>query len=134
MRPAPQLREVQLWNLGIYFQDRNPPQPALVRPLDRSPVQARAERESASTLKARAKLERENREAERKKELREQAKLDPLMMFKTSDEYLEWEESGIPTVDAPGNVVAKSKRKKLAKEWEKQKMMHEEWVATNQEV
>ncbi|KAF1916858.1 cysteinyl-tRNA synthetase [Ampelomyces quisqualis] len=127
-----QLRDVHLWNLGIYLEDRNNSQPALVRPLDKSLVEARAERESASTAKARAKLERETREAEREKELRERAKIDPLLMFRTSDEYLEWDESGIPTVDAAGNVVTKSKRKKLVKEWEKQKKMHDEWLVTQQ--
>ena len=127
-----QLRDVHLWNLGIYLEDRNNPQPALVRPLDKSLVEARAERESASTAKAKAKLERETREAERENELRERAKVDPLVMFRTLDEYSEWDESGIPTVDAAGNVVTKSKRKKLVKEWEKQKKMHEEWLATQQ--
>jgi cysteinyl-tRNA synthetase len=58
------------------------------------------------------------------------AKVEPLSMFRISDEYLEWDESGIPTVDAAVNVVTKSKRKKLVKEWEKQKKMHEEWLAT----
>lgn len=92
-------------------------------------IEAHAERESAGTTKAKAKLEQEAREAEREKELRERAKVDPLLMFRTSDEYLEWDESDIPTVDAAGNVVSKNRRKKLAKEWEKQKKRHEEWLA-----
>jgi cysteinyl-tRNA synthetase len=127
-----QLRDVHLWNLGIYLEDRNNSQPALVRPLDKSLVEARAERESASTAKAKLKLEREIREAEREMELRERAKIDPLLMFRISDEYSTWDESGIPTVDAAGNEVTKSRRKKLVKEWEKQRKMHEEWVATQQ--
>jgi cysteinyl-tRNA synthetase len=127
-----QLRDIHLWNLGIYLEDRDNPQPALVRPLDKLLIQARAEQESASTAKANAKLEREAREAEREKELRELAKVDPLLMFKTSDEYLEWDENGIPTVDSAGNVVSKNRRKRLVKEWEKQKKSHEEWLATQQ--
>ncbi|KAK0745173.1 cysteinyl-tRNA synthetase [Apiosordaria backusii] len=126
-----QLRDVHLWNLGIYLEDRNSPQPALVRPLDKLLIEARAEQESAGIAKAKAKLEQEAREAEREKELRERAKVDPLVMFRTSD-YLEWDESGIPTVDAAGDVVSKNRRKKLAKEWEKQKKLHEEWLATQQ--
>jgi len=126
------LRDVHLWNLGIYLEDRNNPQPALVRPLDKLLIEARPERESAGTAKANAKLEQEAREAEREKEVRERAKIDPLLMFRTSDEYLEWDESGIPTVDAAGNVVPKNRRKKLVKEWEKQKKRHEEWLATQQ--
>jgi cysteinyl-tRNA synthetase len=94
-------------------------------------IEARAEQESASTAKAKAKLEQEAREAERDREERERSKADPLLMFRTS-EYLEWDESGIPTVDAVGNVVSKNKHKKLVKEWEKQKKRHEEWLATQQ--
>ncbi|KAF1951880.1 cysteinyl-tRNA synthetase [Byssothecium circinans] len=108
--------------------------PALVRPLDTLLIEARAERESASTTKAKAKLEQENKKAEREAELRERAKLDPLLMFRTSDEYSEWDESGIPTMDAAGNTVSKNRRKKLVKEWEKQKETHEEWLATQQAV
>ncbi len=125
-----QLRDVHLWNLGIYLEDRNSPHPALVRPLDKLLVEARAEQESAGAAKAKAKLGQEAREAEAEKELRERAKVDPLLMFKTSGEYSEWDESGIPTVDAAGTVVSKNKRKKLIKEWEKQKTRHEEWLAT----
>lgn len=125
-----QLRDVHLWNLGIYLEDRNSPQPALVRPLDTSLIEARAERDSARTAKATAKLEQEARKATREAELRERAKVDPRVMFTTSDEYADWDESGIPTVDAAGIAVSKNRRKKLAREWEKQKEMHEEWLAT----
>ncbi|KFY46120.1 hypothetical protein V494_00608 [Pseudogymnoascus sp. VKM F-4513 (FW-928)] len=126
-----QFRDVHLWNLDIYLEDRNN-QSALVRPLDKLLIQARAERELAGTVRAKAKLEQETREAEREKELRERAKVDPLLMFRTSDEYLKWDEDGIPIVDAAGNVVPKSRRKKLVKEWEKQKKRHEEWLVTQQ--
>ncbi|KAJ4286551.1 hypothetical protein N0V90_013251 [Kalmusia sp. IMI 367209] len=86
-----QFRDVHLWNLGIYLEDRNHPQPALVRRLDKLLVQARAERESAGTAKARAKVEKEARDAEKEKRLRERAMVDPLLLFRTSDEYSEWE-------------------------------------------
>ncbi|KAJ8127905.1 hypothetical protein O1611_g5731 [Lasiodiplodia mahajangana] len=127
-----QLRDVHLWNLDIYLEDRNNARPALVRPLDKWLIEARAEQESASAAKAKAKLEQEAREAEKENELRELAKLDPLLMYMNETEYSEWDESGIPTVDAEGNAVSKNKRKKLVKEWEKQKKRHEEWLATQQ--
>jgi cysteinyl-tRNA synthetase len=66
------------------------------------------------------------------RELQERAKVDPLLMFRDPAEYLEWDESGIPTVDAAGNVESKNRRKKLLKEWEKQKKRHEEWLAMQQ--
>ena len=125
-----QLRDTHLSNLGIYLEDRTSPQPALVRPLDKLLVQAREERESVIAEKAKAKLEREAKEAEAERELRELAKIDPLLMFRASDEYSEWDENGIPTVDAAGTAISKNRRKKLVKEWEKQKKRHEEWLAT----
>ncbi|KAJ5291291.1 hypothetical protein N7478_000542 [Penicillium angulare] len=124
-----QLRDVHLWNLGIYLEDRNN-QAALVRPLDKLLVEARAEQESASAAKAKVKLEKEAKEAEREKELRERAKIDPLQMFRTSDEFSQWDENGIPTVDSAGTEVSKSRRKKLVKDWERQKKIHEQWLAT----
>lgn len=127
-----QFRDVQLWNLGIYLEDRNISQPALVRPLDKSIIEARAERESAGAAKAKAKLEQEAREEERQKELRERAKIDPLLMFRASTEYSQWDENGIPTVDAAGNALSKNRRKKLIKDWERQKKQHEEWLRTQQ--
>jgi cysteinyl-tRNA synthetase len=127
-----QLRDVHLWNLGIYLEDRDNLKPALVRPLDKLLIEARAEQELAGTAKAKAKLAQEAKEVEREEELRERAKINPLLMFRTSDQYLEWDESGIPTMDAEGNVVSKNRRKKLVKEWEKQKKRHEEWLATQQ--
>ncbi|TPX18597.1 uncharacterized protein E0L32_002454 [Thyridium curvatum] len=134
-----QLRDVHLWNLGICLEDRtNPhdpsPQPALVRPLDASLIEARAERESASTAKAKAKLEQAAREAEREREQLERSKVDPKMLFRTNGEYSEWDEDGIPTVDAAGNEISKSKRKKLVKEWEKHKQGHEKWLATQRDT
>lgn len=126
-----QLRDTHLWDLGIYLEDRNS-QPALVRPLDKLLVEAREERESAAIVKAKAKLEQDAREAEKEKELRERAKVDPVLMFRGAVEYKEWDDMGIPTVDAAGDAVPKSRRKKLVKEWERQKKIHEAWLATQQ--
>jgi cysteinyl-tRNA synthetase len=127
-----QLRDTHLWNLGIYLEDRDPPLPAMVRPVDKALVAARAEREAIATAKAEAKARREAEEAEKKRLLAEKAKVSHLEMFKTA-EYTEWDENGIPTKDANGEV-AKSKKKKLIKEWEKQKKLHEEWLAGQQKA
>ncbi|KAK4224062.1 hypothetical protein QBC38DRAFT_515729 [Podospora fimiseda] len=112
------------------LEDRNSPRPALVRPLDKSIVEARAERETAGAAKAKAKLEQEAKEADAAKELLERAKVDPAVMFHNTDEYSEWDENGIPTIEVGNKTVSKNKRKKLVKEWEKEKKRHEEWLAT----
>ncbi|KAI5247422.1 hypothetical protein E4T43_01941 [Aureobasidium subglaciale] len=119
-----QLRDTHLWNLNIYLEDRDQSS-AMVRPLDASLVAAREEREAIIAAKKKAK----EAEAERVKALQEKAKIDPATMFKTK-EFSEWDEAGVPTKDAEGKEVAKSRRKKLVKEWERQIKAHDEWLAS----
>jgi cysteinyl-tRNA synthetase len=123
-----QLRDTHLWNLGVYLEDRDPPLPALVRPVDRFLRNTRAAREAAAAEKAEARRRREADEAEKKRQLAEKAKLSHRDMFRTA-EFSEWDAEGLPTRDAEGKEVAKSRRKKLVKEWERQKALHEKWVA-----
>ena len=117
------LRDTVLWNLDIYLEDREN-QPALVRPLSASLRQERRDREallaSKSSAKEKAKADAEAAE----KEKLEKGKLSHLEMFRTS-EYSEWDPEGLPTKDAEGNEVAKNRGKKLKKDWEKQKKLHE---------
>ena len=51
-------------------------------------------------------------------------------MFRTA-EFKEWDEDGIPTKDAEGVEITKSRRKKLVKDWSRQKAQHEGWLARN---
>lgn len=121
-----QLRDTHLWNLDIYLEDRDR-QPAMVRPVDKTVKEARLEREQAAAAKAAAKAQREAEEAEKKKLQDEKAKLSHLEMFKT-EEFLAWDENGIPTKDAKGEEVTKSRQKKLQKDWTRQKKLHEDWL------
>ncbi|GAB1311613.1 cysteine--tRNA ligase [Madurella fahalii] len=125
-----QLRDTHLWNLGIYLEDRDPPLPAVVRPVDRFLRNTRAAREADAAAKAEARRKREEEEAERKRVLAEKAKKSHLELFRT-DEFSEWDSDGIPLKDASGTEISKSRRKKLVKEWEKQKALHEAWLAAN---
>ena len=118
-----QLRNTQLWNLGIYIEDREN-QPPLVRPVDKELIAAREERVTREEAKKAAQIERERQERERL----EQGKLDPKEMFKT-DEYSSWDTDGFPTRDADGQPVGKSKEKKLRKLQERQSKLHEAWRA-----
>lgn len=122
-----QLRDTRLWDLDIYLEDRDPPLPALVRPIDKTIKQAREEREQAAAAKAAQKARRDAEEAEKKRLQDEKAKLSHLEMYKT-EEYAEWDENGIPTKDSKGEEVTKSRRKKLQKDWERQKKLHEDWL------
>lgn len=121
-----QLRDIHLWSLDIYLEDRDR-QPALVRPVDKAVKEARLEREQAVAAKAAAKAHREAEEAEKKRLQDEKAKQSHLEMFKTA-EFSAWDENGMPTKDAKGEEIAKSKQKKLQKDWARQKKLHEDWL------
>ncbi|TID23062.1 putative cysteinyl-trna synthetase [Venturia nashicola] len=123
---ADRLRDLKLWDLDIYLEDRDG-LPALVRPVDNTLRTQRAEKENLAQAKIAAKAKREAEEAEKKKAMEEKAKIDPKELFKT-DEYSEWNEEGLPTKMKDGKEVTKNQLKKLGKEWEKQKKLHEEWV------
>jgi cysteinyl-tRNA synthetase len=126
---ADDLRNIKLWDLGIYLEDRDD-LPALVRPLDATLVNARKEKEAAAVAKAEAKRKLLADQAAKQQKLNEQAQISPLEMFRTS-EYTEWDADGLPTKDNEGKEVAKSKRKKLVKMWEKQKKLFDEHKANS---
>lgn len=122
-----ELRNTTLWDLGIYLEDRES-QPALVRPLNASLRQERSNREALAQLKLdKAKAAKEAKDKE-EAERQEKAKLSHLEMFRVS-EFSAWDAEGLPTKDAEGKEVAKSRSKKLKKEWERQKKLHETWLA-----
>jgi cysteinyl-tRNA synthetase len=120
------LRDLDLFDLGIYLEDRTN-QPALVRPVDAELRAERAQKEAIAKQKAEAKEKREREEAEKRAKLAAQAKIDPKAMFKT-EEYSAWDADGLPTKDKDGADVPKTKTKKLTKEWQKQKKLHEEYL------
>ncbi|OJJ48451.1 hypothetical protein ASPZODRAFT_61591 [Penicilliopsis zonata CBS 506.65] len=117
-----QLRDVDLFDIGIYLEDRDN-LPALVRPVTRDLIQAREEKAERARQK---QIEKENKEKEALKRL-EKGKQSHLEMFRTS-EYSAWDADGIPTKDAAGEEITKSRAKKLRKDWERQKKAHEAWL------
>ena len=116
------LRDISLFDRGVYLEDREN-QPALIRPVTKELREARAEREERARLKEKAREERE-RDA---KEKADKGRLSQMDMFRT-DEYGAWDVNGIPSHEKSGEEVTKSKRKKLQKEWERQKKLHEAWL------
>ncbi|KAF7716707.1 Uncharacterized protein PECH_008632 [Penicillium ucsense] len=118
------VRDVDLFDLGIYLEDRDN-LPALIRPVTREMIQAREEKEARAKQK---QLEKQKREQEALKQL-EKGRLSHLEMFRTQ-EFSAWDEDGLPTRDASGEELTKSRTKKLRKDWERQKKAHEAWVAS----
>ena len=118
------VRDIDLFDVGIYLEDRDN-QPALVRPVTRELIQARQEKAARAQQK---QAEKANKEKEALQRL-EKGKLSHLEMFRTN-EYSAWDDEGIPTRDAAGEEINKSRGKKLRKDWERQKKMHETWLAS----
>lgn len=118
------VRDIDLFDLGIYLEDRDN-QPALVRPVTRELIQARQEKAARAQQRL---IEKANKEREALQRL-EKGKLSHLEMFRTN-EYSAWDEEGMPTRDAAGEEINKSRTKKLRKDWERQKKLHEAWLAS----
>ena len=123
------VRDNDLTNLGVYLDDREGGQPALVKFVLKEELIAAREQKAAE--KAAAEKRKEEQKAEREKaekEKTERGKLSPQEMFKT-DEYSAWDEDGVPTKDRDGEEITKSRGKKLRKDWDRQKKFHESWLA-----
>ncbi|KAI9822536.1 MAG: hypothetical protein M1827_000255 [Pycnora praestabilis] len=126
LRACDNVRDTSLWDLGIYLEDQDTGGlPAIVRPLDKELVAARADKVERERQKQVAKEEREKEAMKRA----EKGKLSHLEMFRTA-EFSVWDEEGLPVKDAEGNDVVKSRSKKLRKDWERQKKLHETWMAS----
>ena len=100
--------------------------PALVRPVTRDILQAR-ERLAQRTKQKQQETEKQEKLSH---ERLERGKLSHLEMFKTN-EFSAWDDDGLPTKDAAGEPVNKSRAKKLRKDWERQKKAHQTWLTAN---
>ena len=120
------LRDTYLWDLDIYLQDRDDDRPALIRPVTRELRAAKQERQDRESQRQQAKVDREKEAAAKA----ERGRLSHLEMFRTS-EYSAWDTDGLPVRDAEGDEITKSKAKKLRKDWERQKKLHEVWLKSN---
>lgn len=120
------VRDTDLWERDIYLEDREHDEPALIRPVTRELRAARREKEDRDRAKRVARAEREKQAAARA----EKGRLSHLDMFRTG-EYSAWNEEGIPTKDAEGVDVTKSRDKKLRKDQVAQKKLHEAWISAN---
>ena len=56
------------------------------------------------------------------------ANIPPSEMFKQSGEYSQFDENGFPTHDRTGKPISQSKMKKLRKQYETHKAIHEKWL------
>ena len=86
---------------------------------------ARDEKAAAILAKANRKAENTALEESKRRDKLEQGRQPPQEMFRSStDLYSAWDENGLPTKDAEGADLPKSKSKKLLKDWQRQEQAH----------
>ena len=116
------IRNVDLWDKDVYLEDREGNKPALIRPVTRE-LRATKEQEQAKEQKKQEDKVKREKEAAAKAE---KGRLSHKEMFR-SPEFSAWDDDGLPTKDKDGEEVTKSRRKKLQKDWERQRKLHEAW-------
>ncbi|TVY16675.1 Cysteine--tRNA ligase [Lachnellula arida] len=124
-----QIRDDDLTNLGVYLDDRSEGQSALIKFIPKTELLAQREEKAAkerekAAQKEAARLAREKIEADKAAK----AKVSPTDMFR-DERFSAWDEDGLPTKTKEGEDVPKSGLKKMKKDWERQKKVHEEWKA-----
>lgn len=124
-----QIRDDDLTNLGVYLDDRSEGQSALIKFIPKTELLAQREEKAAkeqekAAQKEAARLAREKIEADKAAK----AKVSPVDMFR-DERFSAWDEDGLPTKTKEGEDVPKSGLKKMKKDWERQKKVHEEWKA-----
>ncbi|ORZ38834.1 tRNA synthetases class I (C) catalytic domain-domain-containing protein, partial [Catenaria anguillulae PL171] len=131
------LRDVQLADLGVVLDDRDDGR-ALVKFVDASVLRAeREEKLKREQAKAAAKAETLRKNAVKKLERLYRGREDPKVMFReggsAAGDFGQWDSEGLPTHDAKGEELPKSRKKKVAKEYDAQKKLHEEFLAADKE-
>ncbi|KAG7285787.1 hypothetical protein NEMBOFW57_008081 [Staphylotrichum longicolle] len=123
------IRDYDLTDLGVQLDDQTD-KPSLIKFVPAAKLIA-AREEKAAQLAEKARQKEEARKAREKAEEEKwaKAKVSPLEMFKGDAKYQEWDAEGLPVKLADGSEVPKSQVKKLKKEWERQKKLHEEYLA-----
>jgi cysteinyl-tRNA synthetase len=126
---ADKLRDDVLPNLGVRMEDKGSGKDVVtVWKLDNVETlrKERAQKEAARMEKEKQKEEMARVAAEREA----RAAIPPEQMFLSqTDLYSAFDEQGIPTVDKAGEALSKGVLKKLAKEFAKQKELHEKFLS-----
>ncbi|KAG8901425.1 hypothetical protein FRB99_005313 [Tulasnella sp. 403] len=126
------LRDEDLVPLGVALDDQEDGK-ALVKLVDpETLIRARDEKLAAIAAKATKKAAAAEAERAKKQARMEKGKISPEEMFKPPNvpdgTYGTWNDVGIPLTDGEGAEISKAKGKKLSKEWEIQKRLHEEYL------
>ncbi|KAK0708022.1 tRNA synthetases class I (C) catalytic domain-containing protein [Lasiosphaeris hirsuta] len=123
------IRDYDLTDLGVQLDDQTD-KPSLIKFVPAARLRA-AREEKAALLAEKAKQKEEARKARAKadEEKWAKAKIPPQEIFKSDAKYQDWDAEGLPTKLADGSEVPKSQVKKLKKDWDRQKKLHEEYLS-----
>ncbi|PVU91782.1 hypothetical protein BB561_004213 [Smittium simulii] len=130
LKACDDIRDNQLPKFGVLLDDREGD--SLIKFVD--PKNIAQEAEKKAKIAQEKKIEKQAlQEANLKKKLArlEAGKVPPSELFKTGEnaaKYCEWDSEGIPTKSIDGELIAKNKSKKLLKEYEAQKKLHNEYL------
>ncbi|KAI9598027.1 hypothetical protein BDF19DRAFT_262365 [Syncephalis fuscata] len=131
------LRDEDLVELGVMLDDREGGK-ALVKLVDREELVRERDEKRRREEEKQAKKEAQAAEKERKRlERLALGQLNPTEMFKSGEyagQFSLYDDKGIPTHDVENVELAKSRRKKLQKEWDAQHKRHTEYLAAQSET
>ncbi|ORX90132.1 cysteinyl-tRNA synthetase [Basidiobolus meristosporus CBS 931.73] len=127
------LRDDDMVELGVALDDQEDGR-ALVKLVDREElIRAREFKKQREQEKAAKKAALQKAQELKRQEKLAKGKLAPEVMFKQGEYqglFGQYDEEGFPTHDINGEELPKSRRKKLTKEFENQKKLHQEYLAS----
>lgn len=108
----------------------------LVPPADL--IRAREEKRAQTEAKALKKTAAAEAERAKRAAKLEKGRVAPQDMFKPPNvpegTYGSWNEDGVPLTDAEGKELSKNQAKKVKKDQEMQKKLHDEWLVWQKEA
>ncbi|KAK3984914.1 tRNA synthetases class I (C) catalytic domain-containing protein [Cladorrhinum sp. PSN332] len=122
------IRDYDLTELGVQLDDQVD-KPSLIKFVPAAKlIAAREEKAALAAEKAEQKEEARKAREKAEEEKWAKAKVPPQEMFKSDPKYQEWDAEGLPTKLADGTELPKSQGKKLKKDWDRQKKLHDEYL------
>jgi len=126
------LRDQDLIPLGIGLDDQDDGKALIKFVNPKVLIRQRDERFIAVAEKAARKAATAEAERGKKRIRMEKGKTPPTEMFKPPNvpegTYKSWDDKGLPLTDGQGAELSKAKSKKLGKEWEIQRKLHEDYL------
>lgn len=128
LKMSDDLRDYKLVNLGVSLDDQEDGT-ALVKLVSPEELIKAREKKLAVAAEKEAKKAAAAAERERKRlEKLEKGKVSPSDLFKSTGEFTKFDEAGFPTHTKDGEEITKSRKKKVQKEWDTQKKLHDEYL------